>query len=96
MGLDSQIASSQYLYPDFVGSGKDDGFATVNADITYRRRGGRYSITAWGRNLSEEAIYTGGIRYSFSAPVTPQGDPTLFYASIRPPRTYGVTIKVTY
>ena len=96
VGLDSQIASSQYLYPDFVGSGKDDGFATVNADITYRSRGGRYSITAWGRNLSEEAIYTGGIRYSFSAPVTPQGDPTLFYASIRPPRTYGVTIKVTY
>ncbi len=96
MGVDSQLASSQYLYPDFVGSGKDDGFATLNADITYRSRGGRYSVTAWGRNLSEEAIYTGGIRYSFSAPVAPQGDPTLFYANIRPPRTFGLTLKVTY
>ena len=96
VGVDSQLASSQYLYPDFVGSGKDDGFATLNADITYRSRGGRYTLTAWGRNLTEEAIYTGGIRYSFSAPVAPQGDPTLFYASIRPPRTFGLTLKVAY
>lgn len=95
-GVDGQFASSQYLYPDFVDSGRDDGFFTFNADLTYRTRGGRYSITAWGRNLGNEAIYTGGIRYSFSAPVAPQGDPTLFYANIRPPRTYGITLKLTY
>ncbi|MCC7463561.1 MAG: TonB-dependent receptor [Gammaproteobacteria bacterium] len=96
IGVDSQLASSQYLYPDFVESGKDDGYATLNADLTYRSRGGRYAITAWGRNLGQAAIYTGGIRYSFSAPVAPQGDPTLFYANIRPPRTFGLTLKVSY
>lgn len=95
-GVDGQFASSQYLYPDFVDSGKDDGFFTLNADITYRTRGGRFSVTAWGRNLTDETIYTGGIRYSFSAPVAPQGDPTLFYANIRPPRTYGVMLKTVF
>ncbi|HWL47023.1 MAG TPA: TonB-dependent receptor, partial [Sphingomonadaceae bacterium] len=94
--IESQFASSQYLYPDFVSSGRDNGFVTLNADITYRSPGDHVTVTLWGKNLTRQAIYTGGIRYSFSAPVAPQGDPTLFYANIRPPRTYGVTLRAKY
>lgn len=92
--IESQFASSQYLYPDFVSSGRDDGFVTINADLTYHAPDGRFSASLWGKNLTNQAIYTGGIRYSFSAPVAPQGDPSLFYANIRPPRTYGITLRM--
>ncbi|MFV0644195.1 MAG: TonB-dependent receptor [Sphingomonadaceae bacterium] len=96
IGADLSFASSQYLYPDFVSSGWDNGYATVSADISWHSPGGGITATLWGRNLFDEAIYSGGIRYSFSAPVAPQGDPTLFYANIRPPRTYGVTLSARY
>lgn len=88
-GADLQFASSQYLTADFIQSGRDDGYVTYNADLELRK-GPAWSVRAWGRNLSNHAIYTGGLRY----PVTlPGGDPTLFYADIRPPRTFGLTLS---
>jgi iron complex outermembrane receptor protein len=93
-GLDGQFSSSQYLSPDFIESGRDDGFLAIDANLTLNLN--KVSITAWGRNLTKEAIYTGGFRYPFSKGVASGGDPTLFYAIIRPPRTYGVTIKANF
>jgi outer membrane receptor protein involved in Fe transport len=86
-GADLQFASSQYLTADFIQSGRDDGYVVYDVDVQLEK-GSTWSLQTWGRNLSNEAIYTGGLRY----PVTlPGGDPTLFYADIRPPRTYGLT-----
>jgi len=92
VGADGQFATSQYLSPDFIESGKEDGYFALNADATLHLESG-VSIMVWGRNLTKQAIYTGGGRYAFSRSVAAGGDPTLFYANIRPPRTYGATLK---
>jgi len=91
-GVDGQFSSSQYLSPDFIESGRDDGYFTLNADVTLETEAG-WSFSIWGKNLTKEAIYTGGGRYPFSRGVAAGGDPTLFYANIRAPRTYGITLK---
>ncbi|WP_162806614.1 TonB-dependent receptor [Sphingosinicella terrae] len=94
-GADLQFASGQYLSPDFIESGRDDGYVSLNADLSFESTDG-YTITLWGRNLTDEAIYTGGGRYAFSRGVAAGGDPTLFYANIRAPRTYGVTFRAGF
>jgi iron complex outermembrane recepter protein len=95
-GVNTTFSSSQILSPDFIPSGTDDGYATANADITFFSRDDRWSLSAWGRNLTDEEIYTGGFRYPFSRPVAQGGDPTLFYPNIRAPRTYGVRFNVQF
>ncbi len=94
-GADGQFSSSQYLSPDFIESGKDDGYFSLKADITLKLENG-LAVTIWGRNLTNEAIYTGGGRYAFSRAADAGGDPTLFYANIRDPRTYGATVKFSF
>lgn len=96
-----KFASSMWLSPDFIKSAYDDGYATFDADLTYDAK--RFSVTLWGRNLTKQAIYSGGFRYPFSVHENATGlppfaakDPTLFYADIRPPRTYGVTLRAKF
>lgn len=94
-GLDAQFASSQYLSPDFINSGRDNGYVALNANVAFEMANG-FVFSLWGRNLTDEEIYTGGGRYAFSSGVAAGGDPTLFYANIRAPRTYGLTVSVTF
>ena len=94
--VSSQFSSSKYLTVDFINSGSDDGYVTLDAALTYHAAKDKWEVGAWGRNLSDAAIYTGGFRYPFSAPPTVGGDPTLFYAQIRAPRTYGVRVSVRF
>lgn len=94
-GADGQFATKQYLSPDFIESAKDDGYFAVNADLRLDFDAG-FSVMVWARNLTNEAIYTGGGRYAFSRPVVAGGDPTLFYANIRAPRTFGATLKYRF
>jgi len=93
--IDAQFASSQFLSPDFIQSGRDDGYLALNASVAYVRPD-NWVFTVWGRNLGNEEIYTGGGRYAFSRAVAAGGDPTLFYANIRAPRTYGLSIGKSF
>lgn len=88
----ARVASGMFLSPDFIPSARDDGYAVFDASLTYESRLG-FSVTAWVRNIGDTAIYSGGYRYPFSLPAQFGGDPTLFYADIRPPRTFGMTIR---
>jgi hypothetical protein len=45
-------------------------------------------VTLWGKNLTKKAVLTGGIQEPFKD--------TIFYSSIRPPRTYGVRVGFKY
>jgi iron complex outermembrane recepter protein len=91
-----QFSSSKYLTADFINSGSDDGYVTYDASLTYHAPSDKWDVGAWGRNLNNAAIYTGGFRYPFSSPVTAGGDPTLYYAQIRAPRTYGVRASMRF
>ena len=89
-----KFASEMWLSPDFIKSAHDDGYAAFDADLTWRMPSG-VSVTGWVRNIGNQVIYSGGYRYPFSFK-EPIGDPTVFYADIRPPRTYGVTLRYDY
>ncbi|MFO7278233.1 MAG: TonB-dependent receptor [Pseudomonadota bacterium] len=93
--VDAQFSSKQYLSPDFIRSAMDDGYVALNANLSYEFGNG-FEVSVWGRNLTDEAIYTGGGRYAFSRPVEAGGDPTLFYANIRAPRTYGLSVSMRF
>lgn len=90
--LDVRFASRMFLSPDFIRSGSDDGYVTLDASLSYAHRG--VTLTGWVRNLTNQAIYSGGFRYPFSFH-EPFGDPTVLYADIRPPRRFGVTLSAT-
>lgn len=94
-GAAAKSASSMFLSPDFIASAEDDGYVVFDANLTYESQRG-FSVTAWVRNIGDEEIYSGGYRYPFSLPLQFGGDPTLFYADIRPPRTYGVTLRASF
>jgi iron complex outermembrane receptor protein len=85
-----RFASAMFLSPDFIPTARDDGYAALDASVTFAH--GRFEISAWVRNLTNAVIYTGGFRYPFSFR-EPTGDPTTFYADIRPPRTFGLTLR---
>jgi iron complex outermembrane receptor protein len=93
--VDAQFTSSQYLSPDFIQSGMMGGYAVLNMNVAWRSAND-WVVSLWGRNLTDKAIYTGGGRYAFSLPVQAGGDPTLFYSSIRPPRTYGLSVGKSF
>jgi len=97
-GVNVQVSSSMYLSPDFITSAQQGGYAWFDSDLAYQHR--QWTATAWIHNIGDKAVYTGGYRYPFSisekAPPPVAGDPSTFYADIRPPRTFGVTLKMTF
>ncbi len=72
---------SYYLEPDNVTRQPD--YTKVNTSIRWAPDDGQYSVTLWGKNLTNEAIFTyGGTLLS--------GLHTVQYDS---PRTYGITLS---
>jgi iron complex outermembrane receptor protein len=97
-GVKMQASSGMYLSPDFIASGYYGGYAWIDADLAYHHKA--FSVTAWVHNIGNTAVYTGDFRYPFSlsekAPFSLGGDPSTFYADIRPPRTFGLTLKADF
>lgn len=68
---------------------RQEAFAMVNASITYRSPDERWSVALWGKNLTDKYALANTIiaapLYSFVS-----------VGSLRPPRTYGVTLGVDF
>lgn len=80
--------SSKYLSVDYLPQGRVGSTFTADLDLTYRASENRFSISAFLRNLTNEAVYTGGGQHQQIA--------KMFYANINPPRTYGVRAQVNF
>ena len=93
--VDAQFSSGYYLSPDFIASAWQGSYVSENASLGLETLS-HWQFSLWGRNLSDESIYTGGGRYAFSRGVAAGGDPTLFYANIRAPRTFGFSVKKSF
>lgn len=93
--VDAQFSGGYYLSPDFIASAWQGAYITLDANLTLATRT-HWEFSLWGKNLNNEVIYTGGDRYAFSAGVQAGGDPTLLYANIRPPRTFGFSLKKSF
>jgi iron complex outermembrane recepter protein len=68
---------------------RQDAFALVNASITYHSPNERYSVALWGKNLFDKYALANTI---ITAPLYG----FVSVGSLRPPRTYGVTLGVDF
>lgn len=83
-----QFASSRLLGFDYVEAEDVGGYATFDANLTYTSPNRDWSVAAFVRNIGDEAVYTGAGVHAFAPPLT--------YATIAPPRTYGVRLRYNF
>ena len=81
--VSSRLSAGYYTSFDFVrGPGYQSAFSNTALNITYDPPGREWSITAYVKNIENEATSVGAFQNGFVA-----GE---FYNSLAPPRTYGV------
>lgn len=84
-GVRVQYSSSYWSAVDYHPLQKQDSYAMYGAEIAYQAD--KWSVTAYGRNLSNEDVYSN----SFMYPGTNVAMNSLFA-----PRTYGVRLRVDF
>jgi iron complex outermembrane receptor protein len=82
------FASRRWLGFDYVPPENVGGYATFDANLTYTSPNEDWSVAAYMRNIGNEAVYTGAGVHAFAPP--------LAYATIAPPRTYGVRLRYKF
>ncbi len=85
--FDLVFASARWLAADFLPIERADGYATMDASISYQARSG-FRLTAFGRNVTNEAVYTGAQQSPYS--------PGVVVSSVGAPRTYGLRAEVSF
>lgn len=94
---DVQFSSSYYLSVDFLESARQKAFAVGNFDLTYTSRDGRFSVSGFVRNIWNEAVYTQAFHYPFVSAANPAAGPDgVILGTLRPPRTFGGRVRVTF
>jgi len=83
-----QFASSRWLGFDYVEPQRAGAYATFDASLTYNAPDRNWSVAAYVRNIGEKAVYTGAGVHGFAPPLT--------YATIAPPRTFGVRLRYNF
>lgn len=82
------FASSRYLEVSFHPNSLAESYQLYNVSLTYRAPDDRYSVQLFGRNLSNDPVYTGGQLNPFV--------PAYVGRNIGAPRTYGARLQVNY
>jgi iron complex outermembrane receptor protein len=81
---------TSYLTQDNQEDGKVKPYGLLNARISWESPNGRYTLTAWGKNLTEE-VYMVRLFDLFNQDLV--GQKSIILGE---PRTYGVTLKLKY
>lgn len=87
LGGDMQFASGREATIDFIPNTKIPAYQVYNASLTYAPDT-RLSVTAYVRNITNEAVYLGGVQSTFA--------PSFVGMSIAAPRTYGLRLSYRY
>jgi iron complex outermembrane receptor protein len=88
LGADMKFATARWLNIDFVAAERDGTYRTFDSNLDYLSTSGKWQVGLFGRNLGNEAYYTGGLQQSFVG--------GLFAANIAPPRTYGAQASIRF
>jgi iron complex outermembrane receptor protein len=95
--FDTQFASASYLSIDFLEAGRQKAYAIGNFDLTYTSDDGRVTVSAFVRNIWDEAVLNQAFRSPFVSRNNPLADPDgVVLATIRPPRTFGGRVRVNF
>jgi iron complex outermembrane receptor protein len=87
-GADVKVMSSFFIATDYIANERQKSSAVANANLGYEAPNGRWSLTAYARNLGNVAVATGGFEHPFI--------PGLVYGTIGAPRTFGAILKFKY
>jgi iron complex outermembrane receptor protein len=82
------FSSARWGAIDFTVNERFTSYVVGNLDLTYVPRRANWSVTGFVHNISNVAVYTGGIQQSFAPP--------LLYATISPPRTFGARFDIGF
>lgn len=85
---DLTFGASRWLATDFVAGERADGYVILGANVTYTPPSGDWTATAFVRNITEEALYSGGLQSTFAS--------GFITSSIGSPRTYGVRLRYNF
>jgi iron complex outermembrane recepter protein len=84
-----QFASQRWIAVEFTPIERAPSYSVLDAYLTYQAPRKRWSISAFGENLTNKAVYTSGARDPFTtAPY--------FAGSIQNPRIYGARFRVNF
>jgi iron complex outermembrane recepter protein len=87
--VDMQFASQRWIAVEFTPIERAPSYSVLDAYLTYQAPRKRWSISAFGENLTNKAVYTSGARDPFTtAPY--------FAGSIQNPRIYGARFRVNF
>jgi iron complex outermembrane receptor protein len=86
--VDAEYAGPQWLAIDFLAAERAPSYVTTNASLTYVAPGDHWSVTAFGRNLTNETVETVAFENPFVA-----GYVT---GNVGPPRMYGVRLSARF
>lgn len=94
---DVQFASQSELAINFLNSTRQDAYAMGNLDLTYTSSNGRWSISAFARNIWNEKVLNQAFRYPFVNAGNPLANPEgVVFATARAPRTFGGRVRVNF
>jgi iron complex outermembrane receptor protein len=94
---DVQFASGSYLQQTFLPSSRQEAYAIGNFDLTYRSDGGRWVVSAFVHNIWNEKVFDFLFRAPLISPGNPLANPDgLFNGPVRPPRTYGGSVRINF
>ncbi len=81
-------ATSRYLNVDYyVQEEKAGAYGLLNAQLTYTPQVGRWSVTAFARNLTKKAVYQGAVQSPLNGFIP--GTPNIVLRQVGEPRVYG-------
>ena len=83
-----RLQSQTWLAIDYIPEEHAPSFTMLGANLAYRSRGDRWSISAFVRNITNAREYTGGQEQTQAPPI--------FSANISAPRTYGAQGHLTF
>lgn len=94
---DVQFASQSELAINFLNATRQNAYAMGNLDLSYTSNNGRWSISAFARNIWNEKVLNQAFRYPFVNAGNPLANPEgVVFATARAPRTFGGRIRVNF
>ncbi len=85
---DMTFASARELTTDFIAASRVGGYALFNANVSYTSPDGHFSLMAFVRNITDQALYNDGAEPNYA--------PGVVIGSIGLPRTYGARLSVKF
>lgn len=85
---DMTFASERWLEPSFVANSRAPSYQVYNLSATYNAPDGKYSLQAFVRNLTNEAVFNGGQQRPFINGYVGK--------NIGAPKTYGMKLRVNF